>query len=65
MFLAQEFKTLAGAQKRAAFENAHCVGRYRYSVVKARDGECPDSLPFNPSIFKGYTWRLERKVRAG
>lgn len=37
MILKQVFKTLAGAQKRAAFENAHCEGRWIYRVVRFDD----------------------------
>ena len=43
MILAQKFKTLAGAQKRCAFENAHRSERYgnasvTYRVVWFLDG---------------------------
>lgn len=59
MILAQVFKTGEGATKRAAFETAHCGGKYRYRAVRfydsRRDGEAFDSLRW-----KLYTWRLER-----
>lgn len=59
MLLKQEFKTLAGAQKRAAFENAHCEGRWTYSVVRCVEGD-RDLAEFNVLRFSKYTWRLER-----
>jgi hypothetical protein len=62
VLLAQEFKTLGGAQKRAAFENAHCGKRYFYTPVRCLDGQ-PDPARLNPDIFHKYTWRLERKTR--
>ena len=59
MLRKQEFKTLAGAQKRAAFETAHCDGRYLYSVVRCLEGE-RDTREFNVLRFTRYTWRIER-----
>lgn len=60
MLLSQNFKTLAGAQKRAAFENAHCGKRYTYLPVRCRNGQ-PDSEPLQRD--REYTWRLDRFVR--
>ena len=57
-----EYKTLAGAQKRAAFETAHCDGRWLYSVVRFVEGE-RDTAEFNVLRFSKYTWRLERTKR--
>ena len=71
MLRKQIFKTLAGAQKRVRFENAHCDGRYRYSAVRCLDGERDtaefdvlrsDFAPGNHPASK-YTWRLERATR--
>jgi hypothetical protein len=62
MLRKQEFKTLAGAQKRAAFETAHCGGRYLYSVVRCLEGE-RDTAEFNVLRFTKYTWRLQRNGR--
>ncbi len=62
MLRKQVFKTLAGAQKRAAFENAHCDGQYLYSVVRCLEGE-RDTAEFNVLRFSKYTWRIERKSR--
>jgi hypothetical protein len=62
MLLKQEFKTLAGAQKRAAFENAHCDRRWVFSLVRCADGE-PDSAKYDPAKFSTYTWRLGRAKR--
>ena len=54
--LVQQFKTLAGAQKRAAFKNAHS-DRYHYEIVRLVDGEI-DVNPFGQS--KTYTYRLNK-----
>jgi hypothetical protein len=62
MLRKQEFKTLAGAQKRAAFETAHCEGRYRYDVVRCVEGD-RDLAEFNVLRFSKYTWRLQRNGR--
>ena len=60
MILKKAYKTLNGAQKRAAFENAHCGGRYHYSVVRyVRDQ--PDTTEVNIFNWGLYTWRLDRK----
>jgi len=65
MLLKQTFKTLAGAQKRAAHENAHSTN-YKFVPVRclASDGDF-DALKFDPSLFErgGYVWRLERTIR--
>jgi len=63
MLLAQEFKTIAGAQKRAAFENAHCGDRYLYIPIRCVNGR-PDQAAFDQAKFTTYTWRLERTTRA-
>lgn len=61
MLLKQEFKTLAGAQKRAAFENAHCDKRYLFTPVRCFNG-VPDPGPYmSPSA--DYTWRLKKESR--
>ena len=60
MILNKVFKTLNGAQKRAAFENAHCGGKYHYSVVRFFKGEL-DTEPVAVFGWGYYTWRLERK----
>jgi hypothetical protein len=61
MLLVQQFKTFEGARKRAAFENAHCERRYRYTVVRCLNGE-PDTMSFDKQRFKEYTYRLDRSV---
>jgi hypothetical protein len=53
------FKTLAGAQKRAAFETAHSK-TYVYQVIRCLDGK-PNFAPYNPTY--GYTWQLQRILR--
>jgi hypothetical protein len=60
MIRKQVFKTLAGAQKRAAFENAHCDKRYSFTVVRFVEGE-RDTREFNILRFSRYTWRIEKK----
>ena len=62
MILKQAFRTLAGAQKRAAFENAHCGGKHHYSVVRFI-GDKPDDENVNVFHWGKYTWRLERRTR--
>lgn len=62
MLLKQQFKTLEGVQKRAAFENAHCANRYRFTAVRCRDGE-KDLHEFNRDDCARYTWRIEKQVR--
>lgn len=53
--MAMAFKTLAGAQKRCAFENAH--SKFKYRVVRCYGG-VPDKEPFDKT--KVYTYRVER-----
>ena len=62
MRLAQVFKTLEGARKRGAFENAHCEQRYRYVPIRYLDGQ-EDVNSYDVAKFKQYTWRLERGPR--
>jgi hypothetical protein len=64
MILAQQFKTLEGALKRARFENAHCGNRYVYSLVRCVNGS-PDTLPLGALNMKDYTWRLRKELRHG
>lgn len=59
MLRKQVFKTLAGAQKRVAFENVHCDDCWFYSVVRFVEDE-RDTAEFNVLRFSKYTWRLER-----
>ena len=62
MILKKVYKTLNGAQKRAAFENAHCGGRYHYSVVRfIGDRVDPDQV--NVFYWGKYTWRLKRETK--
>lgn len=56
MLLKQEFKTFDGAQRRAAFENAHSK-LSRFTVVRCVNG-VPDTDPHDASKYKKYTWRL-------
>lgn len=68
MLLSQNFKTLAGAQKRARFENAHVVGaqqgraRWSYNPVRCVNGE-PDMQPITHGVT--YTWRLRKTYLGG
>lgn len=62
MLLKQNFKTQAGAQKRAAFENAHCNSRYYFVAIRCLNGD-PDNQPLDRDRFNEYTWRLSRTVR--
>jgi hypothetical protein len=59
--LKQEFKTLSGAQKRAAFERAHCDGKYAYDIVRFIEDE-RDLKALNVLRWSEYTWRLERRT---
>jgi len=62
MLLKQIFKTSEGASKRAAFENAHTT-KYRFSVVRLRDGEIDHApLASGPWEAGAYTWKLERRT---
>lgn len=70
--LAQVFKTSEGANKRAAFENAHHPARrmsdgkqaYIFKVERWVDGQ-PDDGPVNGQLWhqKRYTWRIRREAR--
>ena len=62
MILKQVFKTPHGADKRAAFENAHCKGKYLYTVVRFFCGEL-DVDPVVGYRWDRYTWRLERTTK--
>jgi hypothetical protein len=66
MLLTQQFKTLQGALKRAAFEAAHCDKRYSYRVVRCLNGapQWP-TIPLDPDLMhRGhYTWRIEKTKR--
>ena len=57
MLLKREYKTLHGAQRRAAFENAHCHNRYKYFVVRCVQG-VEDQQEFQEG--KVYNYRLRR-----
>lgn len=65
MLYAQVFKSLANAQKRAAFENAHAKDgsrgnvNYRFFVVRCRNGK-PDTLPFDRRVT--YDYRIEKTL---
>jgi hypothetical protein len=65
MLLSQQFKTLEGALKRAAFERAHCNGRFHYKAVRCLDG-VPDANEMDLDILRRrmrYTWRIEKTPR--
>jgi len=62
MILKQVFKTAEGARKRAAFENAHCNGKYLYTTVRFFNGK-PDTDPIVGYRWRDYTWKLKRKTR--
>ena len=65
MLYQQVFKSLAGAQKRAAFERAHVKdGRrgnvnYRFFVVRCVNGK-PDGEPFDSR--RKYDYRIEKTL---
>jgi hypothetical protein len=60
VILKQTFKTLAGAQKRAAFETAHSKS-HRYVPVRCTvDGEVD---PYVMERDRDYVWRLERRAK--
>jgi hypothetical protein len=61
VLLKQEFKTFAGACKRAAFENAHSK-THHYAVVRQLYG-CTDTGPIDKTRLPDYRWRLERTKR--
>ena len=58
---AKQFKTHAGALRRAERENA-CNKTYRFEPVRCLDGE-PDNEPIDRSKFERYTWRLRKMLR--
>lgn len=60
MILKQVFKTWAGAQKRAAFENAH-TKKHRFFVV-ACDGS-GEPLPNRLGYLGIRTYRIEKKSK--
>lgn len=62
MLLKQQFKTLEGASKRAAFENAHCQNRYRFTIVWCRNGVPNKKEEWTRDNHTEFTWQLE-KVR--
>jgi hypothetical protein len=63
MLLKQQFKTLNGALKRAAFEHAHLNGYYECRAVRCLDGE-PDPNDMDASIPRTrYTWRIKKSPR--
>jgi hypothetical protein len=60
MLLVQIFKTLEGAQKRAAFENAHSA-MHRFRVVRCHPSGAVDTGAFACAGF--YVWRSEKELR--
>ena len=62
MILKKVFKTPEGAHKRAAFENAHCNGKYHYRSIRFI-GDKPDTEPVNVFNWGKYHWRLERTTK--
>jgi hypothetical protein len=62
MLLKQQFKTMEGARKRAAFENAHCDRRFIFTPVRCVNG-APDPNPFEGNLMGLYTWRLKKEMR--
>jgi len=67
--LVQIFKTLEGARKRAAFENAHLTNRAQasrlaYFVVRFLDGK-RDYEPYSSAASSAsrYHWQLEKRKR--
>lgn len=64
MLYRQVFKSLAGVQKRAAFERAHASDRgnvnYRFYIVRCRGGK-PDILPFDRGV--KYDYRIEKSLK--
>jgi len=59
MLLKQVFKSLAGAQRRAAFENAHSAN-YRFLVTRCIGG-VPDEKDFD--FQQKYDYRIEKKSK--
>lgn len=64
MILAKPYLTLTGAQKRAAFENAHSK-THGYTIARYLDG-APDMGRYCADCDKAkrYTWRI-RKTKRG
>jgi hypothetical protein len=62
MIMRQVFKTSEGARKHALFETNHCGNRWLYVPVRCL-GASPDRAEFDPSKFKHYTWKIERRPR--
>jgi hypothetical protein len=64
MLYNQIFKSLAGAQKRVAFERAHVkdgqrANNYRFFIVRCIDGK-PDGNPFDSRM--KYDYRIEKTL---
>ena len=58
MILRQQFKTMEGAMKRAAFENAHSR-THRFAIVRFHVGAV-DLLPLSQQRWPWYHWRVEK-----
>jgi hypothetical protein len=56
-----EFKTLDGAQRRAAFETAH--SNYVWFTCRCGLDGAPDYSDYDPQ--KKYIWRLAKRKRIG
>jgi hypothetical protein len=61
MLLKQVFKSVSGAQRRAAFENAHST-THRYTIERCL-GEEPDKGEFSRERYATYTWRIRKEKR--
>jgi hypothetical protein len=61
MLLKQHYKSLSGAQRRCAFENAHGRGKYKYTIIRCI-GDEPDIGKFSRERYGVYTWRIKREV---
>jgi hypothetical protein len=61
MLLKEHYKSLSGAQRRCAFENANSHGKYRYTIIRCL-GDEPDIGQFNRERYGTYTWRIKREV---
>lgn len=60
MLLKQVFKSLSGAQRRCAFENAHSKGAAHYTIERCL-GDEPDKGQFNRERYGTYTWRIRKE----
>lgn len=60
MLLKQVFKSLSGAQKRCAFENAHSKGACHYTIVRCVGNE-PDVGEFSRERYGLYAWRIRKE----